>query len=210
MARVRTDYHAIVLGAGSGRRFGGRKLLAPFEGAPLLFWSLRAAFAAPVQAVTLATGADHEEVEALALRYAAQAGEQERLRIVHVRHHAEGMAASLRAAIASMPEKLRGCFIFLGDMPCVPPGIGEQLLFALARSQALAAAPAHNGQRGHPVLVRARLFPPLGKLAGDAGAGRLLNQLGPDLVLLPTDDPGVLFDVDVPLDLRRRVTSEPF
>ena len=41
------SFAAIVLAAGSARRFGGRKLLAPFDGRPLLHHALAAARAAP-------------------------------------------------------------------------------------------------------------------------------------------------------------------
>ena len=41
-------YEAIVLAGGSGSRFGGGKLLAPFRGGELIDGALRAAFAAPV------------------------------------------------------------------------------------------------------------------------------------------------------------------
>jgi molybdenum cofactor cytidylyltransferase len=88
-------------------------------------------------------------------------------------------------------------FIFLGDMPDLPPSVAGRLAAALA-AEALAAAPAFNGKRGHPVLLRSALFPDLLSLQGDQGAGRLLDGLGERLTLVPVDEPGVLFDVDRP------------
>jgi len=49
---------AIVLAAGSGARFGGAKLTAPWRGGVLLDGALAAAFQAPVRTVTVVTGAD--------------------------------------------------------------------------------------------------------------------------------------------------------
>ena len=55
-------FEALVLAAGSGSRFGGGKLLAPWNGGVLLDGALPAAFAAPARSVILVTGADGERV----------------------------------------------------------------------------------------------------------------------------------------------------
>jgi molybdenum cofactor cytidylyltransferase len=85
-------------------------------------------------------------------------------------------------------------------MPAIPHTIGAPLAAALAAG-ALAAAPAHGGRRGHPVLFAAALFPRLAALSGDSGARALLDDLGPGLALVESDDPGVLLDIDTPDDL---------
>src|SRR5687768_1206127 len=108
------DFVAIVLAAGSARRFGGGKLLAPFEGRPLLHHALAAArVAGPV---TVVTGADAEAVAVCAQAF------DPAIRLVHASGHAEGMAASLRAGIAAVPQAA-AAFVFLGDMPRVPHGV---------------------------------------------------------------------------------------
>src|SRR3954451_23383398 len=108
-----TALEAVVLAAGSARRFGGGKLTAPWRDGVLLDGALAAAFAAPVRSVTVVTGADAAAVEAAARAFASRAGAAERLRIVDARDHAEGLAASLRAGIASLPLDADGAFIFL-------------------------------------------------------------------------------------------------
>lgn len=192
-----TDLHAIVLAAGSGARFGGGKLTAPWKGGVLLDGALAAAFAAPVRTVTVVTGADPEPVAAAARAFA---GADPRLRIIHAPDHAEGMGASLRTAIASLPaDAAAGAFVFLGDMPRVPHAVLPALAEAL--KTAPAAAPIFNGQRGNPVLLGAQLFPQLLALTGDQGARAVLRDLGPRLALVEAPDDGVLFDVDERGDL---------
>jgi molybdenum cofactor cytidylyltransferase len=110
------------------------------------------------------------------------------------------MAASLRTGISHLPPSAGGAFIFLGDMPRIPPAILSPLAEALAQG-APAASPVYDGQRGHPVLVSRALFPQLVNLRGGKGARAVLDGLGPALVLVQTTDPGVLFDVDEPSDL---------
>ena len=187
-------FEAIVLAAGSGSRFGGGKLLAAWKSGVLLDGALAAAFAAPARGVTVVTGADADAIAA-----AAQAFDP-RARIVHAAEHAEGMGASLRAGIASLPADTAAVFVFLGDMPCVPQAVLPALAEALAKG-APAAAPVFNGRRGNPVLLGRELFPDLLALQGDEGARRLLQNFGDRLALIAAADDGVLFDVDRQSDL---------
>lgn len=176
---------AIVLAAGLGRRFGGGKLTSPYADGRLLDNAVRAALAAPARSVRVVTGHDAEAVAEVARALGP-------VQIVHAEHHAQGMAQSLKAGIASLPADTAGVFIFLGDMPAVPHDMAGKLAAALGEADA--AAPMLDGRRGHPVLLSARLFPAVMTLAGDQGAGRLLGGA----VLVPTEDTGVLFDVDSP------------
>ena len=188
---------AIVLAAGSGSRFGGKKLLAPWGQGVLLDAALAAALAAPVRAVTVVTGADAEAVAAAARAY------DPRVKLVHAADHAEGMGASLRNGVASLPPDAAGAFVFLGDMPRVPVAVLQPLAEALAAG-APAAAPVFQGRRGNPVLIARALFPDLLKLTGDAGARAVLQALGDRLAVVEAPDDGVLFDVDEPGDLTTR------
>jgi molybdenum cofactor cytidylyltransferase len=192
---------AIVLAAGLGARFGGAKLTTPWRGGVLLDGALAAAFAAPARSLTVVGGAD-PGVETAARAYAGRSGQGERLRIVDATDYARGLSASLRAGVASLPPDADGAFVFLGDMPIVPHGVLEPLAEALAQG-ALAAAPTFEGRRGNPVLFSRPLFARLLILEGDEGARQVLSALGDALALVPTDDPGVLFDVDLPRDLGR-------
>ena len=202
MATGASEFEAVVLAAGAGRRFGGGKLLAPWAGGALLDGALAAAFAAPARRVILVTGADGERVEARARDFATRSGAQERLLVVHAADHDEGVGASLRRAAAELPADCAGVFVFLGDMPRVPHGVLAGLARAV-EAGAPAAAPVFQGQRGHPALIGADLLPQLLTLQGDAGARAILKGLGDRLALVEAPDDGVLFDVDEPGDLGR-------
>ncbi len=55
---------AIVLAAGAGSRFGGRKLVAPLDGRPLIAHPVRTALDCGIGRVVVVTGSDGDEVEA--------------------------------------------------------------------------------------------------------------------------------------------------
>ena len=198
---------AIVLAAGAGSRFGGGKLLAPWADGLLLDGALATAFGAPVQTVSVVWGAD-DRVPAAAEALAARLGAAERLRLIRHAGHADGMATSLGAGIASLDSRSTGAFIFLGDMPRVLAGVTAALAEALAAG-ATAAAPTFAGRRGHPVLFARALYPALLELSGDRGAASVLAGLGAGLALVPAADDGVLYDVDQPQDLRDGAAREP-
>ncbi|MDP1618929.1 nucleotidyltransferase family protein [Phenylobacterium sp.] len=198
--RNQAAWSAIVLAAGAGRRFGGRKLLAPFEDGVLLDGALKAAFASPASTIILVTGSEAADVATAARAFAERQGQGGRLQIVHAADHAEGMGASLRAGAALLPADSAGAFVFLGDMPRIPTAVLPRLVEAV-ETGAAAAAPVCGGRRGHPVLFGAGLFAPLRQASGDEGARAALAGLGPRLALIETDDAGVLFDVDQPGDL---------
>lgn len=194
-----TRLEAIVLAGGAGARFGGGKLTAPWRGGALIDGALTAALAAPVRSVTVVTGADMG-VEAAARAMAERLGQSGRLRIVHCPEHAEGMGATLRAGVAALPPDAAAVYVFLGDMPLIPPAILPLLADAVAGG-APAAAPVFEGQRGHPVLFSAALLPELAKSKGDEGARQVLRGLGDRLALPESKDRGVLVDIDRPGDI---------
>ncbi len=192
---------AIVLAGGAGKRFGGGKLLAPYRGGELIDGALRAAFGAPVQGVIAVTGYDGERVAESITGFAQKHGAGTPLRIVHAADYGEGMAATLRAGVAALDAETDAAFVFLGDMPAIHRDTSQRLVEALGDHAA--AAPIHDGQRGHPVLFSRRLFAALAGLTGDMGARDLLDALGGDLALAAVEDDGVLFDVDRWADLAR-------
>lgn len=195
-------FEAVVLAAGSGSRFGGGKLLASWGAGVLVEGALATAFAAPVRSVTVVIGADAEAVAAAARSF------DPRVLIVHAADYAEGMGASLRAGIASLPPDAEGVFVFLGDMPRVPTAVLRKMADAVAAG-AGAAAPVYRGRRGNPVLLGRALFPELLALTGDAGARGVLQGLGDGLALVESPDDGVLFDVDTRGDLASAITAHP-
>ncbi|NBB13928.1 NTP transferase domain-containing protein [Caulobacter sp. SLTY] len=185
---------AIVLAAGMSVRFGAPKLLASFNGQPLIHAALAAAFGAPARGVTVVTGGHAPAVTAAVEAFGRP------VRVVHAPDHGEGLSASLRAGIGALPVDAAGVFVFLADMPWVPARVADRLAEALVGG-AQAAAPVFEGRRGHPVLLTAALFEPIMALTGDHGAGHILAGLGERLALIPVSKDGILRDVDHPGDL---------
>lgn len=191
---LQQDCHAIVLAAGASVRFGGGKLTAPLRSRPLVAWATEAALSTCVETVTVVTGADGDRVQ---LALAPLRGP--RLNVVKCGEWNEGLAASLRCGMDSLPAAARAALIFLGDMPDVSPDLGDRLL-AEVLGGAPAALPVYRDVPGHPVAISNGLFPRLAELAGDRGARAVLSGLD-GLIRMATDDAGCIRDIDTSGDL---------
>lgn len=133
---------AIVLAAGAGARFGGApKPLAVRGERPLVVHALAAARAAPAARVILVVGRQGGRVAAAARAVFP------RVMIVHARGWRDGHEASLTAGVRALWPIERGAFIFLADMPVVPPGLARRL------QRRGGVRPTYRGQPGHPVLL---------------------------------------------------------
>src|ERR1700722_13398802 len=152
-----TRVGAIVLAAGQSSRFragGGAdmtKLVAKFDGRPIVRRVVEAALAAKTCPVVVVTGYARSPVEAAVADLDVELAFNPRF--------ASGLASSLRVGLSAIPGDVVGALVLLGDMPWIEPRFIDALIDAfLAHKDALAAVPLHEGRRGNPVLLGRGLF----------------------------------------------------
>lgn len=104
-----------------------------------------------------------------------------------------GMGESIAAAVAASGS-VDGWLVVLGDMPFIQPSSIERVIDGLEDDGI--SVPVQEGRYGHPVAFGRACGPGLMGLTGDRGAKSLFAQAAVTQVLV--DDPGVLWDVDVP------------
>lgn len=187
---------AIVLAAGQGRRFRAEagadqdKLLADCVGLdgvtrPVIEQVL---LTLPPRVVKRWVVTSPERLEVIRL---AQAYGCEVLLL-----DSAGMGDSIAAAVAASGTA-EGWLVVLGDMPFVQSSSIERVIAALEEGGI--SVPLQDGQYGHPVAFDRALGPGLMALTGDRGARPLFAQATVSEVSV--DDPGVLWDVDLPQSL---------
>jgi molybdenum cofactor cytidylyltransferase len=196
MGRARTSppIAAVVLAAGSGSRFGGKKLLAPLEGRPILQHVLDRLEAAGLRDVIVVVGDDARELEARIDWGSAR-------RVVNPTPD-EGLSSSLKVGIAAVPAEVEGALITLGDQPLLPPRAIRALLDATARADRPIVVAVYGNDAGrNPVLLRRPAFDLVDETSGDRGLGPLLAA-HPELVEeIPIRVEGGNPDVDTREDL---------
>ena len=187
------DIRGLLLCGGASRRFGANKLLAAIPGAdgPLVARSARHLLEGAGNALAvIAPGA--EGVRAALASLGCDVLESDRT--------ARGMGASLAAGVAAT-DRADGWIVALGDMPFIAPATIAAVRRALLEGAAIAAPVSANGQRGHPVGFSALLRAELLALDGDIGARDVLARHRSALRPVPTDDAGILVDLDTPEQL---------
>jgi molybdenum cofactor cytidylyltransferase len=179
----------VLLAAGSASRFGGGKLLAALpDGTPIGV----AALESLVEAVDAAVAVVRPHDDALAAALSARGA-----RVSACPHAAAGIGVSLAWGIRAAPVAA-AWLIALADMPWVQPATLVGIVEALRRGAPI-AAPSRLGRRGHPVGFAAELYAELIALSGDEGARPILARHR--VVLIETEDAGILRDVDTRQDL---------
>lgn len=183
---------AILLAAGSAKRFGSDKLLHPLpHEVPIAIQAarhLKIVFEANVLAVVRP---EATELSGLLRKEGCQ--------VVVCENAAEGMGASLACAVQAVPDA-GGFVIALADMPFIRSSTIAAVRDALAAGAPL-VAPYFRARRGHPVGIGAKFRTELEALRGDEGAKKIVAANEASLQKIPVGDPGVLRDIDTPRDL---------
>lgn len=180
---------ALVLAAGSARRFGSDKRLARLPNGRLLLEEVCLRIGEAGLTPLLALDADAPQ----AVRGLA------RHLLIPSAIARQGMGATLAAAIAEIPAE-RGCLVCLGDMPWIEPATYRQVAAALTDETIV--QPVYAGTPGHPVGFGVRYIRALATLSGDIGARSLLRAAGAQVIQLSVADAGIVHDVDDSADLR--------
>ena len=183
---------AVILAAGRSTRMGGpNKLLAELGGKPLVRIVTEQALASKARGVIVVTGHQADEVR--------KALHGLKVSFAHNPDFAEGLAGSVKAGIAAVPENADGAVICLGDMPLIDAHLIDRLVEAFAPDRGnLIVVPVSDSRRGNPVLWSRRFFNELMTLDGDIGARHLIAKHSEAVAEVPVEGYGAFLDIDTP------------
>ena len=185
---------AIVTAAGSAERFGGRKLLTPIDGEPLLDRTVRALLDGGASEVIVVVGADaraelERDVNSLL---------DPRVRAAENPDPARGMFSSIQEGVAQAQGD--ALLVLPGDMPFVSAATVRAVIERFEDTRAI-VSPRYRGKRGHPVALPIALRDEI--LATDTRSNlhEVIKRHLDMRVDLDVDDQGVGRDVDTIADL---------
>src|SRR5213593_3847785 len=137
---------AVVTAAGSAERFGGKKLLTPINGEPLLDHTIDALLEGGVAEVIVVVGRDARAE----LERDVNAMLDPRVRAVENPDPSRGMFSSIQEGVAQAQGD--AILVLPGDMPFVSADTVRAVLDAYEQKPAI-VSPRYRGKRGHPVAL---------------------------------------------------------
>lgn len=184
----------VLLAAGRATRMGdsaGHKLLAEFDGVPLVQQSARTAVDSSIGPVIVVTGHAAGDIEACL----------DALPLLCIRNpdYQSGLASSINTGLrAAVSLHADGILVMLADMPAIRPKhlVALHVAFTKAGGRSVVRATA-AGRRGNPVILPKACFPAIRELTGDVGARHVINTAGLGIVDIDLGEAASL-DVDTP------------
>ncbi len=181
----------LLLAAGAGSRFGGRKLEHPLaDGVAIAAHAARHLQAAGLAVTAVVRPGDGPVVQLL---------EAEGCRVTVCPDAAQGMGVSLAHAVR-MTSDAGGWVVALADMPRIRPETIRRVVQTLGAGAQI-VAPSYQGDRGHPVAFAPSFLGELQALIGDSGARAIVQRNQALVRWVEVDDPGILLDIDRRADL---------
>lgn len=191
-----------IMAAGLSKRFkaeseGQHKLLAKYPNRPfsLLATSYHtAAQAFKKEQIVILTNAQEPAISREALKLTPNVLILE----------SDGLGTTIAAGIQEIQTRpyyatLQQLFILPADLPFIQKETLILLQGLFEKSAQNIIRPYFNRRAGHPVGFHRDLFPKLERLSGEKGAQSLLKTHS--VAKVPVIDPGILWDIDRPIDL---------
>lgn len=183
----------VLLAAGAGRRFGQPKALVRLGDRLLVERGIEVLRLGGCEPVVVVLGAAASEVEACADLSSA--------RVVVNARWTSGMASSLVAGLAALPDEVGAAVVALVDQPLVGSAAVERLAAAW-RAGARVAVAGYDARPRNPVLFDRAVWPEVAASAsGDVGARAFLRAHPGMVTVVDCTDTGSPVDVDTPEDL---------
>jgi len=191
---------AVILAAGESRRMGTPKALLPYRDQTFLDHLVEVTRHPRIGSLRVVVGSHAALIRGMSQVDAAA--------FVVNEEWEKGQLSSIQAAIRSLaPEETDGMLLCLVDHPLITAEIVTSLIGAFYSSGKAIVLPTHKGKRGHPVIFSSTIYSELLAAPLETGARAVVWAHADDVFEVPTEQDGVILNLNDPETLRRAMTS---
>ncbi len=191
MNTATTEIYCIILAAGASSRLGSPKQLLAWQGIPLLEHAITNVRVVLDERVIVVLGANAELIQSLIPLNAVTT-------IINPNWQ-EGMAASIRTGIQTLPPTATAALIMLCDQPFITAAHLAKLVQTWQKEPDKIVACQYYQSIGVPAVFPSEFFRQLLTLKGDKGAKSILAQF--ESRVLKIAMPEAEIDIDKPEDI---------
>ncbi|HWQ84787.1 MAG TPA: nucleotidyltransferase family protein [Anaerolineales bacterium] len=187
---------AVVLAAGESRRMGEPKMSLPWGNTTVIARVCEVLLSSGLTEIWVVTGGGRENVETVLRHLPVKT-------IFNPQYADNDMVHSLQTGIAVLKPDLLAALVVLGDQPQIEVETVRKIIKAFQETSQPIIVPSYNNRRGHPWLVRQRLWPDILALQPPATLRNFLNNHTRHIHYVNLNTPSILKDLDTPDDYAR-------
>lgn len=189
---------AVILSAGASSRMGRPKALLPYREGTFLEHLIEITRDSRIGVTRVVLGAGADEI-----RTAAKIDPS----IVALNMDWEkGQLSSIRAGLRSLEGiEIDGIVLCPVDHPLVSARLVSELVARFHKDKKAIVLPTFNGHRGHPAIFSKALFGELLTAPDDKGARAVVWAHAGDVLEVPTEEEGILLNINDPDMLERAI-----
>ena len=174
----------VIMASGLGKRFGSNKLMADFNGKPMILWALQAS--------------EHwKENRIVVTRHADVAALCQRLGVRVVLHELPHRSDTIRLGLEALGD-VDACLFLPGDQPLLRSETVDFLVDRWEADQEKILRPFHKETPGSPVIFPSWTFEQLRHLPEGKGGGWIIKNYPEKVAAIEIADPYELMDADTP------------
>jgi molybdenum cofactor cytidylyltransferase len=193
---------ALILAGGESRRMGTAKALLPYHSQTFVEHLVEVTNHPRIGAQRVIVGAHAAQIR-------AQAALDPKI-VVENPDWQAGQLSSIQAGIRSLEGiETEGVMLCLVDHPLISSGVVDSLVRAFDRTHSPIVLPTFQSKRGHPLIFARKLYDELLAAPLDKGARVVVWNHPNEICEVPTDEEGVVMNLNDPDSFRYAVQTQP-
>jgi CTP:molybdopterin cytidylyltransferase MocA len=192
---------AIILSAGASSRMGHPKALLPYREGTFLGHLIQATSHSRIGVTRVVLGAGADEIRTVAKLDASV--------VVLNPDWQQGQLSSICAGLRSLEGiETDGMMLCPVDHPLVSATLVSNLIEQFYLNGKSIVLPVYDSRRGHPVIFSSALYEELLTAPPDKGARAVVWAHPNDVLEVPTEEEGVVLNIDDPETLRHAIEAD--